>query len=71
MSELENDTMLSMHNACLHVESFYIQKIVALQELVDGAYNIVELWKAKTPSQQNWKDEWMTKASRHVTVSFP
>lgn len=35
---------------------------VALVELIDGAYDIVELWDAKTPAQITWKKAWMKKA---------
>ncbi len=30
--------------------------------LIDGAYEIVELWKSDTPSQKAWKSNWLSKA---------
>ena len=33
-------------------------------ELIDGAYDIVELWKAETPAQVAWKKDWMEKARK-------
>lgn len=35
---------------------------VALVELIDGAYDIIEIWKAESPSQVAWKKAWMAKA---------
>lgn len=34
----------------------------ALLELVDGAYDIIELWKPETPAQIEWRRAWMEKA---------
>lgn len=34
----------------------------AATSLVDGAYNIVELWEAETPSQIEWKRKWLNDA---------
>lgn len=31
-------------------------------ELMDGAYDIIEMWKAQSPSQIAWKKSWLTKA---------
>ena len=31
-------------------------------ELIDGAYDIIEIWYASSPAQQKWKKEWMQKA---------
>lgn len=30
--------------------------------LIDGAYDIVELWDAKTPAQKEWKEGWLREA---------
>lgn len=27
--------------------------------LLDGVYEIVELWKAESPSQKKWKSDWL------------
>jgi hypothetical protein len=35
---------------------------VAAIELVDSAYNIVELYDAKSPYQKEWKQRWLEKA---------
>ena len=35
---------------------------VALVELIDGAYDIIEIWDAKSPAQIAWKKAWMSKA---------
>jgi hypothetical protein len=35
---------------------------VALVELIDGAYDIIEIWKAESPAQIAWKKAWMAKA---------
>ena len=39
-------------------------KMVAAIELLDGAYDIVEIWKAETPSQIAWKSAWLAKARK-------
>lgn len=36
--------------------------------LIDGAYSIVELWEAKSPSQRKWKADWLRKARKHGAV---
>lgn len=38
------------------------QPSVALVELIDGAYDIIEIWKAEAPAQIAWKKAWMAKA---------
>lgn len=35
---------------------------VALVELIDGAYDIIEIWNAESPAQIAWKKAWMAKA---------
>jgi hypothetical protein len=35
---------------------------VAAIELLDGAYDIIEIWKAESPAQIAWKREWLAKA---------
>ena len=34
-----------------------MREILALRALLDGAYDIVEIWDAKSPSQIKWKHE--------------
>jgi hypothetical protein len=34
----------------------------SLLELIDGAYEIVELWPALTPAQKIWKRRWLAEA---------
>lgn len=36
-----------------------------LVELVDGAYEIVELFNATSPAQIEWKRAWLEKARKH------
>lgn len=38
------------------------EKLKNLIELVDGAYTIVEIWKAESPSQKEWQKNWLTRA---------
>jgi hypothetical protein len=35
---------------------------VAAIELIDGAYDIIELWRADSPSQKAWQEAWLQKA---------
>ena len=41
---------------------FSSHRDIALLELVNEAYDIIELWNAKSPSQESWKKEWLKKA---------
>lgn len=34
----------------------------AAVELIDGAYDVVELWQAESPAQVAWKAAWLAKA---------
>lgn len=36
----------------------------SLLELVDGAYEIVELFNPKSPAQKSWKENWLEKAKK-------
>lgn len=38
---------------------------LSMLELVDGAYDIVELWPALTPVQKIWKKKWLECARKH------
>lgn len=38
------------------------KKDVAAIELLDGAYDIIEIWAAESPSQKSWKNAWLAKA---------
>lgn len=40
------------------------------RSLIDGAYEIVELFEAKTPSQIEWKRKWLGAARKHGASSF-
>ena len=35
------------------------------QSLIDGAYDIIELWKAESPAQIEWKKRWLENARKH------
>ena len=35
------------------------------RSLIDGCYEIVELFEPKTPSQIEWKRKWLESARRH------
>ena len=35
---------------------------VAMRELIDGAYDIIENWDAKTLALRQWKISWLEKA---------
>lgn len=35
---------------------------VAAIELIDGAYDIIELWRADSPAQEAWRKAWLKKA---------
>lgn len=36
-----------------------------MRSLIDGAYDIVMLYKAETPAQIEWKSNWLEKARKH------
>ena len=38
------------------------KEIDRLRSLVDGAMDIVELWRAESPSQIKWKTDWLAGA---------
>lgn len=38
--------------------------------LIDGCYEVVELFDAKTPSQVEWKRRWLEAARQHGASSF-
>lgn len=40
------------------------------RSLIDGCYEIVELFEAKTPSQIEWKRKWLGAARKHGASSF-
>jgi hypothetical protein len=39
---------------------------IELMELVDGAYDIIELAKSESPAQVEWRKNWLAKARRLV-----
>lgn len=40
------------------------KQLVLMFELIDGAYDVVELWKVETPAQRKWRVEWLEKARK-------
>ena len=40
------------------------------RSLLDGAYEVVELFNPQTPSQVEWKQQWLEGAMRHGASSF-
>ena len=40
------------------------------RSLIDGAYEMVELFETKTPSQIEWKRKWLESARKHGASSF-
>lgn len=40
------------------------------RSLIDGCYEVVELFDAKTPSQVEWKRKWLEAARQHGASSF-
>lgn len=43
-----------------------LQKLyIDARSLLDGCYEIVEIWKAETPSQVKWKRNWLEAAKKH------
>lgn len=45
--------------------------IVEMMELLDGAYDIVELWKPEFPTQVEWKTNWLKNAQACGATSSP
>jgi len=43
-------------------EIFSKKPEIAALELIDGAYEIVELWKPEHKSQKLWREAWLKKA---------
>lgn len=49
--------------ACYAAGPVYSKKPeVAAIELIDGAYDIIELWRADSPAQEAWRKAWLKKA---------
>ena len=42
----------------------------AMMELIDGAYDIIQLFVAESPSQKVWKERWLAKARELGASSF-
>lgn len=42
------------------------EKYEKLISLLDGAYSTVELWEPITPSQIEWKDNWLTDTQNEI-----
>lgn len=41
-------------------------RMTELEELVDGCYIIIELYKTESPASEQWKRRWLEKAKRLV-----
>jgi hypothetical protein len=64
--------MTKTYHALNMIEQIELKdKYDELLTLVDGACDIIELWKAETPFQQVWKDQWMKKARGLGAISLP
>lgn len=48
-----------------------MREILALRDLLDGAYDIVEIWAAITPAQKKWKEEWLALSRKHGAIPSP
>ena len=57
------------NSALDEVERLNKDRVEGLVELVDGCMPIIEIWKAETPAQKEWKLEWIEKA-RTALQSF-
>ena len=42
------------------------ERMKQLETLVDGAYEIVELFKPESPSQVAWREAWLERAAKLV-----
>lgn len=42
------------------------EKCKKLEELVDGCFEIIEIWKAESPAQIKWKKDWLKKAKELI-----
>jgi len=38
--------------------------------LIDGVYELVEIFDAKYPAQKKWKEDWLKKAREHGASSI-
>lgn len=59
---MSQKTKMSKVRESPHTDIYSSKPAVAALELVDGAYEIVELSKAETPAQKKWKANWLAKA---------
>lgn len=41
-----------------------MSKEMELLELVDGCFEIIEIWKPQSPAQKEWKERWLEKARK-------
>jgi hypothetical protein len=38
------------------------ERLQRMLELLDGAYDVVEIWEPQSPSQVKWRQEWLVAA---------
>jgi len=51
---------------CEKALSQHMQITKECKSLIDGAFDIVEMFNAKTPAQVIWKRDWLMRAARIV-----
>jgi hypothetical protein len=63
MKHKQHNSSRCLHPICSAAGPVYSRKPeVAAIELIDGAYDIIELWKPQSPSQEAWRNAWLVKA---------
>ena len=48
----------------IETEQRLVPMLDECRELLDGAYEVVELWSASSPSQQEWRTKWLAGARK-------
>lgn len=63
--------MRMINRACKEAVNWYenhqmnnLQMISQYFALIDGAYDIIELWDAKSVGQKEWKENWLKEAEK-------
>jgi len=41
------------------------ENCMEMRSLLDGAIEIIAIWKPQSPSQEQWKKDWLEKAKKH------
>lgn len=67
---MSQKTKMSKTRESPHTDIYSSKPEVAAIELIDGAYEIVELSKAETPAQKKWKAGWLAKAKELGANTF-